>query len=295
MLSWDDFRIVRAIADRRSLTGAAEALGVNHSTVFRRLAQIEERLGSTLFVRGRAGYDPTPSGEEMVQLAARMAEDIVDFERKVSGQDLRPSGELRVTTNDTLLVHLMSDVFAGFRRTFPDISLDVIVSNQALNLSKRDADVAVRATANPPEALVGRRLANIGWGIYGPVELAGRPFDPLIDGRQFTWVGFGENIAHLKAARWLEETVGAERIVYRINTVLGLAEAAAAGIGLALLPCFIAATLPGLARLDGAPDFDGGLWLLTHPDLRQTARVRAFMDYAGAEIARRKGRIEGKS
>jgi DNA-binding transcriptional LysR family regulator len=294
MLSWDDFRIVRAIADHRSLTGASEALGVNHSTVFRRLAQIEERLGSSLFVRGRAGYDPTPCGEEMVQLAGRMAEDIVTFERKVTGHDLRPSGELRITTNDTMVGYFMADILARFRRAYPDIVLDILVSNASLNLSKRDADIAIRATADPPETLVGRRLATIGWGIYGPVELAGRPFDPLIDGRQFHWVGFGDNIAHIKAARWLAETVGPERIVCRINTVLGLGEAAAAGIGLALLPCFIGAALPGLARLDGAvPDFGAGLWLLTHPDLKQTARVRAFMDFAGAEIARRKAVIEG--
>jgi DNA-binding transcriptional LysR family regulator len=294
MLSWDDFRIVRAIAERRSLTGAAEALTVNHSTVFRRLGQIEERLGTALFVRGRAGYDPTPCGEEMVRLAERMAEDIVSFERTVTGRDLRPSGELRVTTNDTMVGYLLSDVFAAFRRAYPDIVLDVIVSNQSLNLSKRDADIAIRATAEPPETLIGRRIATIGWGIYGPVELAGRPFDPLIDGRRFTWVGFGDNLAHIRAARWLAETVGEERIVYRINTVLGLGEAAAAGIGLALMPCFIGATLPGLVRLDAAmPDFGAALWLLTHPDLRQTARVRAFMDFAAAELGRRKGVLEG--
>src|SRR5882757_5926664 len=98
MLSWDDFRYVKAIADSRSLAGAAESLGVNHSTVFRRLGQIEQGLGSRLFERGRAGYSLTPSGEEMVQLAGRLGEDIINFERKVTGQDLRPSGELRVTT-----------------------------------------------------------------------------------------------------------------------------------------------------------------------------------------------------
>src|SRR5437588_5907020 len=100
MLSWDDFRYVKAIADTRSLGGAAQELSVNHSTVFRRLAQIEKQLGSRLFERSRGGYALTPCGEEMVRLAERMGEDIVSFERQVTGHDLRPSGELRVTTND---------------------------------------------------------------------------------------------------------------------------------------------------------------------------------------------------
>src|SRR3954453_11717054 len=119
MLSWDDFRYVKAIADTRSLGGAAGELGVNHSTVFRRLAQIEERLGSRLFERSRAAHSLTPRGGGMGRLAERMGEDIIAFERRVTGHDLRPSGELRVTTNDTALVHLMTDVFAAFRQAFP--------------------------------------------------------------------------------------------------------------------------------------------------------------------------------
>jgi DNA-binding transcriptional LysR family regulator len=296
MLSWDDFRYVKAIADTRSLAGAATELSVNHSTVFRRLAQIEGQLGSRLFERSRSGYALTPCGEEMVRLAERMGEDIVAFERQVTGHDLRPSGELRVTTNDTVLVHLMTEVFAAFRKAYPEIVLDVVVSNQALNLSKRDADVAVRATDRPPEALIGRRAASIAWAVFGSAAHAPESFDPAADARSAEWVGFGENLANLKAAKWLKDNAAPERIVYRINTVLGLAEAAAAGIGLAILPCFIGAATPGLARLTAPlPELVNGIWLLTHADLRQTARVRAFMDFAGSEIAKQRKSIEGMS
>jgi DNA-binding transcriptional LysR family regulator len=292
MLSWDDFRYVKAIADTRSLGGAAAELSVNHSTVFRRLAQIEKQLGSRLFERSRAGYALTPCGEEMVRLAERMGEDIVTFERQVTGHDLRPSGELRITTNDTVLVHLMTQVFADFRRAYPEIVLDVVVSNQALNLSKRDADVAVRATDRPPEALIGRRAAGIAWAVFANAGSAPESFD-IADARNADWIGFGDNLANLKAAKWLNERAAA-RIVYKINTVLGLAEAAAAGIGLALLPCFIGSATPGLTRLT-APiaELTNGIWLLTHPDLRQTARVRAFMDFAASEIAKQRKAIEG--
>src|SRR4051794_4324869 len=114
MLSWGDFRYVKAIAEARSLAGAGEHLGVNHSTVFRRLGQIEQHLGSRLFERGRAGYALTPCGTEMVDLAERMFQEIVGFERRVTGQDLRPSGELRITASDVLLRHLLSAVFVAF-------------------------------------------------------------------------------------------------------------------------------------------------------------------------------------
>lgn len=293
MLSWDDFRYVKAIADTRSLAGAAAELSVNHSTVFRRLAQIEAGLGSRLFERSRAGYALTPCGEEMVRLAERMGEDIVAFERQVTGHDLRPSGELRITTNDTVLVHMMTQVFANFRRAYPEIQLDVVVSNQALNLSKRDADVAVRATDRPPDALIGRRAAGIAWAVFANSDRAPETFDPESDAANTDWIGFGDNLANLKAARWLNERA-APRIVYKINTVLGLAEAAAAGIGFALLPCFIGSATPNLTRVTPPiADLANGLWLLTHPDLRQTARVRAFMDFAASEIGKQRKAIEG--
>src|SRR5204863_10012082 len=207
--------------------------------------------------------------EEMVRLAERMGEDIVTFERQVTGHDLRPSGELRVTTNDTALIYLMTQVFADFRRAYPEISLDVVVANQALNLSKRDADVAIRATDKPPETLIGRRAASIAWAVFAASAKARDGFDPASDGRDIDWIGFGDNLANLKAAKWLKEHAASGRIVYRINTVLGLAEAIVAGIGLGLLPCFIGSSTPGLTRITPPiAEVADGLWLLTHADLR---------------------------
>lgn len=133
LVSWDDYRTVLAVSVARSLAGAAEQLGVNQSTVFRRLGAMEERLGARLFERSRTGYSLTAAGEGMVRLAEKMAEEITDFERQLTGQDLRPQGDLRVTTNDTLVVHLLTPIFASFRRKFPEITLDVVIGNQSLN------------------------------------------------------------------------------------------------------------------------------------------------------------------
>ncbi len=297
-LPWDDFRLVKAIADTRSLTGAAETLGVNHSTIFRRLADVERRLGTMLFERHRTGYALTPAGEEMVALADRMERDVATFTRRLAGQTLTPSGELRVTTNDTLLLYLLMPVLGVFRRTYPDIRVDMVLSNQALNLSKRDADIALRATDAPPETLVGRRLASLAWALYGrrsdfPEAVAGREVAPERLA-VCTWVSLGDQFGHLKAARYVRDTVPSERLALKINSVLGLTEAVEEGIGIGPLPALIADRRPTLVRLAPPnPDFEAGLWLLTHPDLRSSPRIRAFLDVAAAEIVKMRPLVEG--
>lgn len=290
MLAWDDFRLVKAIAERRSLAGAADILGVNASTVFRRLGALEDRLGARLFERGRAGYGLTTAGEEMAGIADRMADDIIAFERRVSGQDLAPAGELRITTNDTLLVHALTDVFASFRKAYPEITLDVVVGNAVLNLSKRDADIALRITSSPPETLVGRRLAGIFWAVYGAAPL--EPVSRIEELDDLPWIGPSDLLAPLH--RWLRDVVGEHKLVYRTSTVLGMAEAIRAGVGVGPLPCYIGNRFPGLVRLFDPPGQQPpDLWILTHPDLRSSARVRAFMDHAAGELAKRRACFEG--
>ena len=135
-----------------------------------------------------------------------------------------PAGELRVTTSDTLLVHLLTPLFAGFRAQCPDVRLDIVLGNQALNLSKRDADVAIRATDTPPELLVGRRVARIAWALYGAA--AGFPGQGPFDQAALLerhWVSLGDDLAPLQAVRFVRERIPPERIAYKVNTVLGLA------------------------------------------------------------------------
>jgi DNA-binding transcriptional LysR family regulator len=295
-LAWDDFRLIKAIADAGGLTGAAAALAVNHSTVFRRLGQIEEQLGHTLFERRKTGYVPTAAGEEMATLASRIDDDVTAFGRRLAGRDLAPSGELRVTTTDTLYLHVLLPIFAAFRAAHPLIRLDVVIASQTLNLSRRDADVAVRASDSPGETLVGRRFANLNWAVYARNDAPVTPeeaADPGLLARR-DWVALGDPLGYVKAARYVRDHVPAERIALRSSAVLGLAEAVEQGIGIGPLPCFIADQRPGLVRLlPPNPDFSTGLWILTHPDIRHAPRVRAFMDFCGNELAKRKALIEG--
>lgn len=290
-MNWDDFRLVRAIAEARSLVGAAESLGLNHSTVFRRLGQIEAALGRPLFERSRAGYSATSAGEEMVALANRMSDGVVEFERRLAGQDERPRGELRVTTTDSMFATLLAPMFASFRVAYPEIRVDIIVSNASLNLSRRDADVAIRATSEPPDTLVGRKVGPMAWGIYGKTGTPLASCDPL--GPEALYVGFGPPMEEIEAAVWISRNVPAARVVARVNTMHVAAVAAAAGVGLAILPRVVGDSMPELTCVSSRPPTTNALWLLTHADLKGAARVRAFMDHAWAYLTKEKARLAG--
>jgi DNA-binding transcriptional LysR family regulator len=292
-LSWDEFRLVKSIADARSLVGAAERLGVNHSTVFRRLAAVELAVGARLFERSRGGYEPTAAGEDMIALATTMAESIVDFERRVAGRDIRPTGELSVTVPGAVGLHFMPAIVAEFQAHNPGVTVELILSNQALDLSRRDADVAIRLTNDPPESLVGRRICTGRWGVYCRRErVAGLGAEVIAS---VAFIGFGDNVGPASGRRWIETNVRSGRIVAKANSAHCMLEMALKGLGAALLPCFLADSNPGLARVGYLlPELDAGLWLLTHADLRRSARVRAFMDFAGGELMKHRRAIEGE-
>ncbi|GJE55684.1 MULTISPECIES: LysR family transcriptional regulator [Methylobacterium] len=289
-LAWDDFRLVKAIADRGGLTHAASHLGINHSTAFRRLSGIETSLDARLFERSRSGYVPTPAGLAMVEAAGRMETDVARFGREVLGRTLTPSGELRITAPVGFVTDLLMPLLARFRDSYPDVQLDVVMSEEPLNLSQRDADVAIRASNNPPANLFGRRLSGIAWAIYGRHD--------RLDDESYArrWVTPGPHVADGRFARFLRMRAGSNRIALQVNAVTGLREAIQAGIGIGLLPCYIGDAAPDLRRLgELEPDIASDLWLLTHPDLRHAVRVRAFMDFMADAIAPLRPAFEGRA
>lgn len=278
-LAWDDLLTVLAIGRSGSLAGAARELRVNHSTMFRRIAAIEEKIGVRLFERSRGGYAPTAAGEAVVRLALRIDEDVVDLERQLAGEDLRPSGTLRVTTTETLLPWVVP-ICAEFERGFPEIVIELASGSSLLNLSRRDADVAIRPSAAPPENLFGRRIATIAFAVYGgPDYLAG--IDAAKPWAEHDWVGLDDSLSHLRAYGWIAENVPRHRVRLSASSLAGVLHAVEAGIGLGLLPCYMAAGRDRLARVSAnVPEPETDLWLLVHKDLRRVARVRAFTDFA---------------
>jgi DNA-binding transcriptional LysR family regulator len=292
-MEWNDLRVVMAVAQEGTLSGAARRLRVTHSTVFRRLGAIEKDLGVRLFERFRDGYSATAAGEAAAALASRFADDFLALERTLSGQDLRPSGVVRITTSDTICPILMRHAPA-LRAAHPEILLEITVSNAMANLTRREADIAVRPIAEAPETLVGRRIADIAYAIYGsPSYLSGhRDGDPS----NFQWVGLDDTLAMTAIARWMAENVPENQIGVRVDALPALRDAACAGIGTVLLPCYLGDEEPRLRRVAVAdrPRAYSALWLLTHSDLRRTARIRAVMDFLAAALSSERALFEGR-
>lgn len=285
-LAWDDFRLVKAIAERGGLTHAAAHLGINHSTAFRRLAGIETVLDARLFERSRSGYVPTPAGSAMVAAAERMEADVAHFDREIAGQASTPSGELRLTAPVGLVVDLLMPLLGRFREAFPAVTLDLVVAEEPLNLSRRDADVAIRASSNPPSNLIGRRLSGIAWAVYGRrggVDHVRR------------WIMPVPHVGDGRFGRFLRDRAGPDGLALQVNAVIGLCEAVRAGIGVCPLPCYQGDACADLVRLgEPEPDLAATLWLLTHPDLRHAPRVRAFMDFMAEAILPLRPALEGR-
>ncbi len=288
-LEWNDLRHVLAIGRSGSLGAAAASLGLNHSTVFRRLNAIEDNLGVKLFERLAAGYQPTDAGERLMAAAERMEAEVLAVDREVAGRDTRLSGRLRVTASETLAYRFLTLEIARFGRVHPGIAVELAIDNRQLDLSRRETDVALRAARPAGGGLFGRKLADITWAIYGSRRyLAGRT--PPRSGRDLAshaFIGWSSAAPAVQAAEWLARHVPVESLVYRSSSLINQFTAAKAGIGLALLPCYLADGEAGLKRV--LPPIAGlvpELWMITHDSLKGTARVRAFMELVGDGIRR---------
>jgi len=292
-MDWDDLHLVLAVFREGTLSGAARRLNVTHSTVFRRLGAIEEKIGARLFERFRDGYAPTPAGETAAASAARLEDEVLTLERKLSGQDLRPSGTVRITTTDTLSAMVMRHLPA-MRDLHPEIQLEIVISNAMANLTRREAEIAIRPTPAPPEILVGRRVADIAHAIYGS-----RAYLSRRDGKDLSthdWIGVDDALATTVIGQWMRENRPGARMACRVDALSALRDAAEAGLGLALLPCYVGDLAPGLRRLTpkALAQPRSALWLLTHDDLKRTIRIRATLDFLAKALASERALLEGK-
>lgn len=290
-LSWDDLRIIKALSECGNRSDTAKKLGINVSTVTRRVAQVEKTLGVALFDHRRSGYMLTAEGAELRALGERVELDIVSVARRVSRAGQGTLGKLRITTSDSLLLYFLTPIIADFKALNEGIAIEVLVGNQTLSLARDESDIAVRATRKPAETLVGRKLATIAWAPYGNLENAGTG-TPFEDGQ--SWVSYSGGLCNLRAAGHLERRVSANCITYRTDSVAAASAAIVAGAGFGFLPCMLGDITPGLVRIGPVePELDDELWLLTHQDIRRSWRVKAFMAFCAAAVAEQKALIEG--
>ena len=286
-IRWDDLQIVLAIAETGSLSGAGRLLKVSHATIFRRLTDMEQRIGVSLFNRTRSGYTQTLAGEDLTASAARIRAEVLGAERRIAGKDLKLTGTIRVTTTDTLFFGLLAKIFAGFRKKHPEIELEVVISNQLHSLSRREADIAIRPTRSPPETLVGRRVRDITQAVYGQREQWQATHYPLPIHNLSTqaWIGPDIHMGDANLEKWMTEGDRGDHCHYRVDSMLGMQGAAREGSGIAVLPCYIGDSDRQLIRLsEPVPELTTQLWLLTHPDLRRVTRIRTFLSEVGENL-----------
>lgn len=302
-LDWSDLKHALAVAEAGSLAGASRQLGVNHTTVLRRLDALEATLGTRLFDRKRSGYEPTDAGQAVLAHARHMADRVDEIERQVLGRDRELTGVLRVATAFVIMEHLLPAPLADFARAYPGIEVEVTENAFLVDLSRqrpevvgqslahREADVALRLSGHVAEHLVGRNLGMTQCRIYARRGAPGlpqnvQPLQALV--RDAPWVAFEKDQQDRIYDRWMRSRMEQANVKVRVDIFNATAAMLRTGIGIGLLPTFMEAAHPELVAVsEPIPELAAPIWMLTHPDLRQTARVRAFMQHVGDALAER--------
>ena len=287
-MNWDDLRLFLAVARTGSISGAAKQLDVQHSTVSRRIRKFEETLGTRLLERKKGRYELTQSGENVKEASSRIEREVLGVDGALLGKDTQQVGPLKVAALNNMASSVLMPMFADFSKKRPQVELHIIVSNIDASLSQREADVAIRLTNTPTETLIGKRIVTVASSIYGSRtyleqlrEHGGEPRWIGVEccGFHKTWTRqSGSNLAHN---------------FYSDDTLL-TQSAIREGMGVSILPCFMADTDPLLQRYcEPNPAYNLGLWVLLHPDLKRTARVLAFRDHMVQAINDKKDLFEG--
>ena len=278
MIDWDDVRYFLAIARGGSVRAASDTLKVNHSTVLRRIAQLEERLAVHLFEKLPSGYRLTAAGEDVLEFAAEMEVSSARFETRIFGRDQNVRGSLRVTLAPTLATHLLMPDFAVFAKRHPEIEIEILSSDETVNLTTRQADVAIRVVYdrnNLPPNLHGQKGPDLFGGVYMSRNLlAGWEAGA---GERIRWI-VKDNIG---VPDWTRdhEILSAE-VPFKTTDAAAQIVAVREGVGMTLLPCFVGDADPQLARVPGSRMYmHGTLWLLTQGETRNTKRVRLFTEF----------------
>ncbi|BDG04781.1 LysR family transcriptional regulator [Anaeromyxobacter oryzae] len=291
-LDWGHLRFFLELVRTGSHGRAAKRMGVDRNTVARRVAALEAELGVALFERGPQGWSQTLEGQELAELASRVEEHVMALARHVDARDPTLRGMARLTTVPHLATHLLPPALPALRQRHPELVLEVVADARAFDLSRREADLAMRLGRPHDSGLVARRLSQLAHGFYAAAATAAGDRG-AVDFRADIFLG-GEGGASEPQERWLQELAPERRVVYRCNSTTSLLEVARQGLGVVLLPCYIGDADPALRRLDGPEPALHEIWLLVHGDLRRTPRVRAVMDWLDELVARARPALLGQ-
>ena len=285
-MNWDDLKFFLAVSREGTASGAGKALGVNHTTVARRIGALEDKLKARLFDRTSDGYEMTQTAENMYDHALAIEERTLAIDREVFGQDAELEGPLKLTISHDVASRLVVPKLADFRATYPHIDLELLTTTGLVDLSAREADIALRLTAKPPEYLVGRKVLPLVHGVYGASDYFDSP------GR-----GVGVILFRGEGDRpvWVEQHFPSAEVVLRVDDVTTMVAAVQQGLGLARLPCYIGDSSTGILRKDlELTPSDWAVWILSHVDLRCTARVRVCREFLAEAIESQRQLVLGE-
>jgi len=292
-IDWGHLRYFLEMVRSGSLSRAARRLGVDRNTVARRVSALEKELGLLLFDRGPQGWFRTPAGDELSDLASRVEEDVLRIARHADARDRRITGSVRLTTASHIAANLLAPALPDLRRRQPGIVLEVAADQRAFDLTRREADLALRMGRPRDSGLVTRKLSDVAYGLYASREYAAGRKGPVDFGAD-AFVGLDDSLASTPHERWIAKLAAGRRVVFKSNSTASLHAAARAGIGIALLPRFAADADPLLARIEAPEPAHHELWLLVHGDLRRVPRVKAVIEWVDALVEKARPLLEGE-
>lgn len=287
-MDWSVIKDFLAVAETGSLSGAARHLRVSQPTLSRRIADLEEALGATLFLRTPKGLLLTETGEGILSDARAMEETALAIERRADAGREALDGAVRVSCTEGLGTQWLPTKLAHFHKSYPRLQIEILVDNRALNLVRREADIALRMFRPEQPDLVAKKIGSLTLGMYATAEYLAEHGTPrrISDLRSHFHVGFDEGMAGRDDIQQLERMFAKERIIHRSNSFVGQVRAAASGVGLAMVDCFLADAEPNLVRV--MPDklsHDMDVWLVTHAEIGRSARIRAVFDFVSESFA----------
>lgn len=277
-MDWNALKVFLAIAEKQNLADAAKSLSMSHSTIYRQLNCFEEQVGR-LFERLNGNYELTELGERMLTHGRSINYSFDNIERQVAGQDTQQKGVVRITAPSSFSYTDLPQHLAKFNQLYPEIQIELLVTQLELNMSNRQADIALRVTSTPPEHLVGREIRRIKWGVYAHSDYInefGKP-ECLTELDNYKLIGATGVLRNHPAFIWQEKN-HANNIGSRSDDLVAMACLANNAHGLAILPDDL--KLPGLVRLFTFEAVkENQLWILTHPDLRKIERIKLVMAF----------------
>lgn len=290
--NWDDLRVFLTLAREGTLSTAAKALGVSHPTVSRRVQALERQIGARLFERLPDRFVPTSAGEELLADTEAMEKAALSIHRRSAGLSDTVSGVVRLSSGEAMSV-LIARHLKWLRERLDHIEFEVVESHMLANLSRREADLLIREQVPELADIVARKIGRAAYAVYAARDF---PLPRKVVLEKLPWIGFDEAHNYMPGQQWLHKLLDGARPVVRSNNWLVLHEAARAGAGLAVLPCYLGDPDPVLKRASGVlSDVFADQWLLVHRDLRALPRVRAVMDAVIELFQRERTLLEGRS